>query len=38
MSMDLINIIFGMKLRQARLEAGLTLTDLARRRRCRRRT
>ena len=30
MSMDLINIIFGMKLRQARLEAGLTLTDLAR--------
>jgi transcriptional regulator with XRE-family HTH domain len=30
MSMDLINIIFGMKVRQARLEAGLTLTDLAR--------
>ena len=30
MSLDLINIIFGMKVRQARLEAGLTLTDLAR--------
>ena len=28
--MDLIHIIFGMKVRQARLEAGLTLTDLAR--------
>ena len=28
--MDLVNIIFGMKVRQARLEAGLTLTDLAR--------
>lgn len=30
MSLDLINIIFGMKVRQARLEAGLTLSDLAR--------
>lgn len=30
MSLDLINIIFGMKVRQARQEAGLTLTDLAR--------
>ena len=30
MALDLINIIFGMKVRQARLEAGLTLTDLAR--------
>lgn len=30
MGLDLINIIFGMKVRQARLEAGLTLTDLAR--------
>jgi transcriptional regulator with XRE-family HTH domain len=30
MSLDLINIIFGMKVRQARTEAGLTLTDLAR--------
>ncbi|MCA9865598.1 MAG: helix-turn-helix domain-containing protein [Anaerolineae bacterium] len=30
MSLDLINIIFGMKVRQARLEAGLTLADLAR--------
>ena len=30
MGLDLINIIFGMKVRQARLEAGLTLSDLAR--------
>lgn len=30
MGLDLINIIFGMKIRQARLEAGLTLSDLAR--------
>ncbi len=30
MGLDLITIIFGMKVRQARLEAGLTLTDLAR--------
>lgn len=30
MSLDLINIIFGMKVRRARQEAGLTLTDLAR--------
>lgn len=30
MGIDLINIIFGMKVRQARLEAGLTLSDLAR--------
>ena len=30
MSLDLITIIFGMKVRQARLEAGMTLTDLAR--------
>lgn len=30
MSLDLVTIIFGMKVRQARLEAGLTLTDLAR--------
>jgi len=30
MALDLINIIFGMKVRQARLEAGLTLTELAR--------
>lgn len=30
MSLDLINIIFGMKVRQARQEAGLTLTELAR--------
>lgn len=30
MSLDLVNIIFGMKVRQARLEAGLTLSDLAR--------
>jgi transcriptional regulator with XRE-family HTH domain len=30
MSLDLVAIIFGMKVRQARLEAGLTLTDLAR--------
>ena len=30
MSLDLINIIFGMKVRQARLEAGLTLSELAR--------
>src|SRR5690606_7247178 len=30
MSLDLINIIFGMKVRQARLEASLTLSDLAR--------
>lgn len=29
MSLDLINIIFGMKVRQARLEAGLTLSELA---------
>ncbi len=28
--MDLVTIIFGMKVRQARLEAGMTLTDLAR--------
>ncbi len=30
MGVDLVNVIFGMKVRQARLEAGLTLTDLAR--------
>ncbi len=30
MGLDLINIIFGMKVRQARLEAGLTLADLSR--------
>ena len=30
MSLDLVNIIFGMKVRQARLEAGLTLSDLSR--------
>jgi transcriptional regulator with XRE-family HTH domain len=30
MSLDLINIIFGMKVRQARQDAGLTLSDLAR--------
>ncbi len=30
MGLDLITIIFGMKVRQARLEAGLTLSDLAR--------
>ncbi len=30
MGLDLINFIFGMKVRQARLEAGLTLSDLAR--------
>jgi transcriptional regulator with XRE-family HTH domain len=30
MSLDLVTIIFGMKVRQARLEAGMTLTDLAR--------
>jgi hypothetical protein len=30
MSLDLVAIIFGMKVRQARLEAGMTLTDLAR--------
>jgi transcriptional regulator with XRE-family HTH domain len=30
MGLDLINIIFGMKVRQARQEAGLTLTELAR--------
>lgn len=30
MSLDLINIIFGMKVRQARMEAGLTLSELAR--------
>ncbi len=30
MSLNLTNIIFGMKVRQARLEAGLTLSDLAR--------
>lgn len=29
MSLDLINIIFGMKVRQARLEAGLTLSECA---------
>jgi transcriptional regulator with XRE-family HTH domain len=29
MSLDLINIIFGMKVRQARLDAGLTLTEFA---------
>jgi transcriptional regulator with XRE-family HTH domain len=29
MSLDLINIIFGMKLRQARSDAGLTLTEFA---------
>ncbi|MGW8317972.1 MAG: helix-turn-helix domain-containing protein [Candidatus Promineifilaceae bacterium] len=29
MSSDLVNIIFGMKVRQARTEAGLTLTELA---------
>jgi transcriptional regulator with XRE-family HTH domain len=29
MSTDVVNIIFGMKIRQARLEAGLTLTELA---------
>jgi transcriptional regulator with XRE-family HTH domain len=31
MSIDLVNIIFGMKVRQARIEAGLTLTELAER-------
>lgn len=31
MSTDLVNIIFGMKVRQARTAAGLTLTELARR-------
>lgn len=30
MGLDLINIIFGMKVRQARLEANMTLSDLAR--------
>ncbi len=30
MSLDLVTIIFGMKVRQARLEAGLTLSDLSR--------
>ncbi len=30
MSSDLVNIIFGMKMRQARAEAGLSLTKLAR--------
>lgn len=30
MGLDLINIIFGMKVRQARLEAGMTLSDLSR--------
>lgn len=30
MGLNLTNIIFGMKVRQARLEAGLTLSDLAR--------
>lgn len=29
MGIDLINTIFGMKVRQARTEAGLTLTDMA---------
>ncbi len=29
MSLDLINIIFGMKVRQARTDAGLTLSELA---------
>lgn len=29
MSLDLINIIFGMKVRQARLDAGLTLSEFA---------
>ena len=29
MGLDLINIIFGMKVRQARLEAGLTLSEFA---------
>ncbi len=31
MSTDLVNIIFGMKMRQARAEVGLSLTELARR-------
>jgi len=30
MGLDLVNIIFGMKVRQARLEANMTLSDLAR--------
>lgn len=30
MSLDLVNIVFGMKVRQARTEAGMTLSDLAR--------
>ncbi|MEZ4517143.1 MAG: XRE family transcriptional regulator [Chloroflexota bacterium] len=30
MSLELVNAIFGMKVRQARLEAGMTLSDLAR--------
>jgi len=29
MGVDLINIIFGMKVRRARTEAGLTLTEFA---------
>lgn len=29
MSLDLINIIFGMKVRQARLDAGMTLSEFA---------
>ena len=31
MNMDLVNIIFGMKLRQARMKTGMTLTEFAER-------